>query len=80
MFLCVIVTQGDIQQLLIVDDPRAAETYCQDYIPDCDAPLPYNSILTEAEEVSPPLLTASKRERVEPAQTHKEQQDCDQVF
>lgn len=43
--------QGDIQQLLIVDDPGAAETYCQDYIPDCDAPLPYNSILTEPEEV-----------------------------
>lgn len=49
--LCRIVTQGDIQQLLIIDDPRAAETYCQDYIPDCDAPLPYNNILTQAEEV-----------------------------
>lgn len=45
------VFEGDIQQLLIVDDPRAAETYCQDYIPDCDAALPYNSILSEAEEV-----------------------------
>ncbi|KAM9314869.1 collagen alpha-1(XI) chain-like [Pholidichthys leucotaenia] len=45
------VFEGDIQQLLVVDDPRAAETYCQDYIPDCDAPLPYNTILTEAEEV-----------------------------
>lgn len=50
--LCHIVTQGDIQQLLIVGDPRAAETYCQDYIPDCDSPLPYNNILTEAEEVT----------------------------
>lgn len=48
----VISMQGDIQQLLIVDDPSAAETYCQDYIPDCDTPLPYNSILTEPEEVS----------------------------
>uniref|UniRef100_A0A3Q3LRT1 Thrombospondin-like N-terminal domain-containing protein n=1 Tax=Labrus bergylta TaxID=56723 RepID=A0A3Q3LRT1_9LABR len=47
------VFEGDIQQLLIVEDPRAAETYCQDYIPDCDAPLPYNTILAEAEEVSP---------------------------
>ncbi|GLD68277.1 collagen alpha-1(XI) chain-like isoform X1 [Lates japonicus] len=45
------VFEGDIQQLLIVDDPRAAETYCQDYIPDCEAPLPYESILTEVEEV-----------------------------
>lgn len=52
------MTQGDIQQLLIVDDPRAAEMYCQDYIPDCHAPLPYNSILIETEEVSPPCLTA----------------------
>lgn len=50
-FWCHIVTQGDIQQLFIVGDPRAAETYCQDYIPDCDAPLPYDNILTEAEEV-----------------------------
>uniref|UniRef100_A0A3P8SWG0 Thrombospondin-like N-terminal domain-containing protein n=1 Tax=Amphiprion percula TaxID=161767 RepID=A0A3P8SWG0_AMPPE len=47
------VFEGDIQQLLLIDDPRAAETYCQDYIPDCDAPLPYDSVLTEAEEVSP---------------------------
>uniref|UniRef100_A0A3B4UQT0 Thrombospondin-like N-terminal domain-containing protein n=1 Tax=Seriola dumerili TaxID=41447 RepID=A0A3B4UQT0_SERDU len=54
------VFEGDIQQLLIVDDPRAAETYCQDYIPDCDAPLPYDSILTEAEEVRP-LLTSKWR-------------------
>lgn len=62
------MTQGEIQQLLIVEDPRAAETYCQDYIPDCDAPLPYNTILTEAEEVSP-LLTVDhrgKREIVKP--------------
>uniref|UniRef100_A0A671TWF5 Fibrillar collagen NC1 domain-containing protein n=1 Tax=Sparus aurata TaxID=8175 RepID=A0A671TWF5_SPAAU len=62
------VFEGEIQQLLIVEDPRAAETYCQDYIPDCDAPLPYNTILTEAEEVSP-LLTVDhrgKREIVKP--------------
>lgn len=53
--------QGDIQQLLIVDDPGAAMSYCQDYIPDCDSPLPYNNILTEAEEVSHPI-SQSKRE------------------
>lgn len=47
----VCVWQGDIQQLLITDDPTSAQTYCQDYIPDCEAPLPYDSILTEAEEV-----------------------------
>ncbi|XP_072319770.1 collagen alpha-1(V) chain-like [Eucyclogobius newberryi] len=47
------VFEGEIQQLLMVDDPRAAETYCQDYIPDCDRALPYNSILVEPEEVRP---------------------------
>ncbi|XP_072239793.1 collagen alpha-1(V) chain-like [Leuresthes tenuis] len=44
------VFEGEIQQLLLIDDPRAAETYCQDYIPDCDAALPYDNILTETEE------------------------------
>uniref|UniRef100_A0A8C9WZ00 Collagen, type V, alpha 3b n=1 Tax=Sander lucioperca TaxID=283035 RepID=A0A8C9WZ00_SANLU len=57
------VFEGDIQQLLIVADPRAAETYCQDYIPDCDAPLSYNSILAEAVEVSH-LLTAYHRSKM----------------
>lgn len=61
LFLCVIVTQGDIQQLLIIDDPGAAERYCRDYIPDCDAPLPYNSILAEAVEVSPHLTANHRR-------------------
>ncbi|GCB59958.1 hypothetical protein scyTo_0014082, partial [Scyliorhinus torazame] len=31
---------GDIQQLLISSDPRAAYDYCQHYSPDCDTPLP----------------------------------------
>lgn len=66
-FLCVIVTQGDIQQLLIVEDPGAAETYCQDFIPDCHAPLPYNSILIETEEVRPPLPDSWWSGRVEGA-------------
>ncbi|RVE75950.1 hypothetical protein OJAV_G00004040 [Oryzias javanicus] len=44
------VFEGEIQQLLIVDEPGAAETYCQNYIPDCDAALPYDSILSEAVE------------------------------
>uniref|UniRef100_A0A3P8Y4V9 Fibrillar collagen NC1 domain-containing protein n=1 Tax=Esox lucius TaxID=8010 RepID=A0A3P8Y4V9_ESOLU len=46
------VFEGDIQQLLIIPDPRAAETYCQDYIPDCHALLPYDSLTRETEEVS----------------------------
>jgi len=52
VYVCVVLKKGEIQQLLIIDDPRAAETYCQDYIPDCDAALPYDNILTETEEVS----------------------------
>lgn len=59
----VIVPQGDIQQLLLVDDPRAAETYCRDYIPDCDAPLPYDSVLAEDEEVSRRRRGQRERER-----------------
>lgn len=35
------VFEGDIQQLLMSPDPQAAYTYCEDYIPDCDAALPY---------------------------------------
>ncbi|KAM9391317.1 collagen alpha-1(XI) chain-like [Salvelinus alpinus] len=48
------VFEGEIQQLLIVADPRAAETYCQDYIPDCHAPLPYDSLSQETEEETKP--------------------------
>lgn len=32
--------QGDIQQLLIVADPRAAHDYCEHYSPDCDTAIP----------------------------------------
>ncbi|KAF7243536.1 Collagen alpha-1(XI) chain, partial [Varanus komodoensis] len=34
------VFEGDIQQLLIVGDPRAANDYCEHYSPDCDSPVP----------------------------------------
>lgn len=30
--------QGDIQQLLIIDDPKAAYDYCEHYMTDCDKP------------------------------------------
>uniref|UniRef100_A0A8C4NQR1 Collagen, type V, alpha 3a n=1 Tax=Dicentrarchus labrax TaxID=13489 RepID=A0A8C4NQR1_DICLA len=46
------VFQGDIQQLLIVEDPQAAANYCVNYIPDCDSALPYNSHVLELQEVS----------------------------
>uniref|UniRef100_A0A8C8R7Z4 Fibrillar collagen NC1 domain-containing protein n=1 Tax=Pelusios castaneus TaxID=367368 RepID=A0A8C8R7Z4_9SAUR len=34
------VFEGDIQQLLIVADPRAAYDYCEHYSPDCDTAVP----------------------------------------
>lgn len=46
------VLQGEIQQLLLVDDPQAAADYCQDYIPDCDSPLPYKTQSLDPDEVS----------------------------
>ncbi|KAI5090989.1 collagen alpha-3(V) chain precursor [Silurus meridionalis] len=50
------VFEGEIQQLLIVDDPYAAEYYCHDYIPDCDSPLPYRTQNYEPEETKPSNL------------------------
>lgn len=35
-FLLLLFYQGDIQQLLIVADPRAAYDYCEHYSPDCE--------------------------------------------
>uniref|UniRef100_A0A4W4FTZ0 Collagen, type XI, alpha 1a n=1 Tax=Electrophorus electricus TaxID=8005 RepID=A0A4W4FTZ0_ELEEL len=32
------VFEGDIQQLLIIADPKAAYDYCEHYSPDCDTP------------------------------------------
>lgn len=32
--------QGDIQQLLLVPDYRAAAEYCEHYSPDCDTAVP----------------------------------------
>ncbi|KAJ8286900.1 hypothetical protein GJAV_G00044670 [Gymnothorax javanicus] len=34
------VFEGDIQQLLIVGDHRAAYDYCEHYSPDCEVPVP----------------------------------------
>uniref|UniRef100_A0A671QSJ9 Collagen alpha-1(XI) chain-like n=1 Tax=Sinocyclocheilus anshuiensis TaxID=1608454 RepID=A0A671QSJ9_9TELE len=47
------VFEGEIQQLLLVDDPQAAADYCQDYIPDCDSPLPYSTQSLAPEEAKP---------------------------
>ncbi|KAM5171808.1 collagen alpha-1(XI) chain-like [Mantella aurantiaca] len=35
------VFEGDIQQLMLVDDPKAASEYCTTYMPSCDAALLY---------------------------------------
>ena len=32
--------QGDLQQLTIVPNPEAAYELCNDFLPDCDRPLP----------------------------------------
>lgn len=55
-----ILFQGDIQQLLIVEDPHAAANYCVNYMPDCDSALPTVSQVSKRAEVS----TATKRESV----------------
>ncbi|EPQ15331.1 Collagen alpha-1(XI) chain [Myotis brandtii] len=34
------VFEGDIQQLLIISDPKAAYDYCEHYSPDCDSSVP----------------------------------------
>lgn len=38
--LCLVFSQGDIQQLMIVADHRAAYDYCEHYSPDCEVPAP----------------------------------------
>lgn len=35
--------QGDIQQLLIVADSRAAYDYCEHYSPDCETPIHHDT-------------------------------------
>uniref|UniRef100_A0A665U5B0 Collagen, type V, alpha 3a n=1 Tax=Echeneis naucrates TaxID=173247 RepID=A0A665U5B0_ECHNA len=46
------VFEGDIQQLLILEDDQAAANYCVNFIPDCDAALPYKSQIPDLQEVS----------------------------
>ena len=53
-YVSYVVIQGEIQQLLIAEDPLLAEDYCLKYIPDCDSPLPYNTQIMDKSEVSTP--------------------------
>lgn len=47
--------QGDIQQFLIVADPKAAYDYCEHYSPDCDTPHTQSLQAQQAvDEVSTP--------------------------
>ncbi|CAB1341835.1 unnamed protein product [Coregonus sp. 'balchen'] len=41
---------GEIQQLLILEDAQAAADYCLHYIPDCDSPLSYNRQAQDPEQ------------------------------
>ena len=46
--------QGDIQQLLITGDPKAAYDYCEHYSPDCDsAPRAAQAQEPQIDEVRP---------------------------
>ncbi|MBN3293519.1 CO5A1 protein, partial [Polypterus senegalus] len=57
------VFEGDIQQLLILEDPKAASEYCEHYIPDCDSPLLY-SIQSQDPEPEP-VMPENKTEDVQ---------------
>ncbi|MEQ2236258.1 hypothetical protein ILYODFUR_010708, partial [Ilyodon furcidens] len=50
--------QGDIQQLLIVADPKAAYDYCEHYSPDCETP---HKDLLQAQEPEEEHLQRNKR-------------------
>lgn len=51
-FFSLLFYQGNIQQLLILEDPQAAARYCVDYIPNCDSALPYSIQALTTREVS----------------------------
>ncbi|MED6252410.1 hypothetical protein ATANTOWER_011373 [Ataeniobius toweri] len=47
--------QGDIQQLLIVADPRAAYDYCEHYSPDCESPSHHDTPQAQEPEEEYPV-------------------------
>ncbi|XP_026502026.1 collagen alpha-1(XI) chain-like, partial [Terrapene carolina triunguis] len=57
------VFQGDVQQLLISPDPRAALHYCETYMPGCDVPLPYGLLGLYPEESGPEPTAAPARRK-----------------
>lgn len=63
--------QGDIQQLLILEDPQAAAKYCVNYIPDCDSALPYNRKSMFLQEVSTPPTGADAYEKIKMYVLHR---------
>uniref|UniRef100_A0A670IWF1 Collagen type XI alpha 1 chain n=1 Tax=Podarcis muralis TaxID=64176 RepID=A0A670IWF1_PODMU len=56
------VFEGDIQQLLIVGDPRAAYDYCEHYSPDCGSPVP-NAPQAQEPQVDEKKKKAPKKKR-----------------
>uniref|UniRef100_A0AAQ4RBK2 Collagen, type V, alpha 3a n=1 Tax=Gasterosteus aculeatus aculeatus TaxID=481459 RepID=A0AAQ4RBK2_GASAC len=65
------VFEGDIQQLLILEDPQAAAKYCVNYIPDCDSALPYNRKSMFLQEVSTPPTGADAYEKIKMYVLHR---------
>lgn len=56
LFLNVSVCQGDVQQLLLVEDARAAYDYCEHYSPECGTAHQETPQAQEPEgEVSPSI-------------------------
>ncbi|MEQ2266722.1 hypothetical protein XENORESO_016522, partial [Xenotaenia resolanae] len=49
------VFEGDIQQLLIVADPRAAYDYCEHYSPDCESPSHHDTPQAQEPEEEYPV-------------------------
>nr|XP_015210957.1 PREDICTED: collagen alpha-1(XI) chain [Lepisosteus oculatus] len=66
------VFEGDIQQLLIVADPRAAYDYCEHYSPDCETPHPNAPQAQEPqveEEKKKPNSFSKKKRTAKPNKT-----------
>ncbi|KAK0134735.1 Collagen alpha-1(XI) chain [Merluccius polli] len=57
------VFQGDIQQFLIVADPKAAYDYCEHYSPDCDTPHGQTLQAQEAEDERTKRSVSMKKKR-----------------
>ncbi|KAK5884828.1 hypothetical protein CesoFtcFv8_018607 [Champsocephalus esox] len=71
------VFEGDIQQLLILEDANDAAEYCVNYIPDCDFDLPYTSKLPTILEsqLTPDALMQSDQPDEQKKHSKKDKKD-----